>query len=168
MKRFHEPAGKPAFVAIDISKSRHEVLIELPDGSRKSTSVANSLSDFETFGIYLRSLGHKAEIALEPTGDYHRAFANFLLRQGHHVRFVSSIATHRTREALYNSWDKNDPKDAQVILHLLKGGVTQIFADPLENGYNDLEWSSSQLHAAGKCASERFWRCCRANSAGVA
>jgi len=54
------------------------------------------------------------------------------------VHFVSSIATCRTREALYNSWDKNDPKDAQVILHLLKAGTTPIFDDPLELGYHDL------------------------------
>jgi len=61
------------------------------------------------------------------------------LRRGHRVHFVSSIATNRTREALYNSWDKNDPKDAQVILHLLKGGVTQHFSDPLEDGNHDFQ-----------------------------
>jgi hypothetical protein len=27
---------------------------------------------------------------------------------------------------MHNSWDKNDPKDAQVILHLLKTGLAQI------------------------------------------
>jgi transposase len=78
-------------------------------------------------------------VALEPTGDYHRPLANFLLRRGHHVHFVSSIACNRTGEALYNSWDKNDSKDAQVILHLLKGGVTQRFSDPLEEGTHDLQ-----------------------------
>jgi hypothetical protein len=29
--------------------------------------------------------------------------------------------------------DKNDPKDAQVLLHLLKTGVTQHYHDPLAN-----------------------------------
>ena len=33
---------------------------------------------------------------------------------GFEVRLVSSLALARTREALHNSWDKNDPKDAQV------------------------------------------------------
>jgi transposase len=87
----------------------------------------------------LKALSLHCEVALEPTGDYHRPLANFLLRCGHNVKFVSSIATHRTREALFNSWDKNDPKDAQVILHLLKGGITQHYADPLESGYQDLQ-----------------------------
>lgn len=35
---------------------------------------------------------------------------------------MSSVALARTREALNNSWDKNDPKDAQVILHMMQIG----------------------------------------------
>ena len=101
--------------------------------------IANELSAFEKFATFLATLSKSCEIALEPTGDYHRPIAHFLTRRGHHVQFVSSIACHRTREALYNSWDKNDPKDAQVILHLLKGGVTQRFADPLKEGNHDLQ-----------------------------
>jgi len=102
-------------------------------------TVANALSAFEKFATFLATLSKSCEVALEPTGDYHRPLANFLLRRGHHVHFVSSIACHRTREALFNSWDKNDPKDAQVILHLLKGGVTQRFSDPLEEGNHDFQ-----------------------------
>ena len=45
----------------------------------------------------------------------------------------------RTREALHNSWDKNDPKDAQVILHLLRNGNTQYFYDPVIEQTNDLQ-----------------------------
>jgi len=138
MGSFRKAEQKPVWVAIDIAKARHEALVELPDGSRRRTTIANTLADFTRFADQLRGFGKNCEIALEPTGDYHRPIANFLLRQGHKVHFVSSVATCRTREALYNSWDKNDPKDAQVILHLLKAGTTQIFADPLELGYHDL------------------------------
>jgi hypothetical protein len=42
---------------------------------------------------------------------------------GFDVKLVSSVALARTREALHNSWDKNDPKDAQVILHMLQIGA---------------------------------------------
>jgi len=43
------------------------------------------------------------------------------LRQaGFEVRLVSSVALARTREALHNGWDKSDPKDVQVILHMLR------------------------------------------------
>ena len=58
---------------------------------------------------------------------------------GCELRQVSSLAVARTRDALYNSWDKNDPKDAQVILHLLKTGTTQRFVDPLVSGHHDLQ-----------------------------
>jgi transposase len=128
----------PAWVAIDVAKNRHDALIETARGVRRRMIIANTLCDFNKFADELRPYG-KCEIALEPTGDYHRPLANFLIRQGHQVHFVSSIATNRTREALFNSWDKNDPKDAQVILHLLKSGNTQIFADPLERGNHDLQ-----------------------------
>jgi len=79
------------------------------------------------------------EIALEPTADYHRNLAYFLKAQGFAVKLVSSIAVARTREALHNSWDKNDPKDAQVILHLLRNGNTQYFYDPVIEQTNDLQ-----------------------------
>ncbi len=52
---------------------------------------------------------------------------------------MSSLAVARTRDALFNSWDKNDPKDAQVILHLLKTGTTQRYLEPLVTGHNDLQ-----------------------------
>ena len=43
-----------------------------------------------------------------------RRLAWRLLEAGFEVRLISSVALARTREALHNSWDKNDPKDAQV------------------------------------------------------
>jgi transposase len=139
MKRFSKAVERPVFVAIDIAKARHHVLIEFSDGKRAKLNIANTLTDFNKLADQLKAASPCCEVALEPTGDYHRPLANFLVRRGHNVQFVSSIATHRTREALFNSWDKNDPKDAQVILHLLKGGVTQRYADPLQSGYQDLQ-----------------------------
>ncbi len=139
MERFSGPALTPVWVAIDVAKARHEVLIERRDGRRVRMCIANAMPDFQKLVSFLATLSKTCEVALEPTGDYHRPLANYLLRSGHNVHFVSSIACHRTREALYNSWDKNDPKDAQVILHLLKGGITQRFSDPLEEGNHDFQ-----------------------------
>jgi len=45
------------------------------------------------------------------------------------ARRVSSVAWVRTGDALNDSWDKNDPKDAQVILHMLQIGLVQFFHD---------------------------------------
>lgn len=126
-------------IAIDISKDRHDVLLELSDGKHKAFKVGNHKADFDRFASYVRGLGLSCHIAFEATGDYHRALANYLHNQGFKLYLVSSIATARTREALYNTWDKNDSKDAQVILHLLKTGATQIYHDPLIHNYNDLQ-----------------------------
>lgn len=52
---------------------------------------------------------------------------------------MSSIAGARYREAVFNSRDKNDPKDARVILALLKQGITQRFVDPLIAGHHGLQ-----------------------------
>ena len=126
-------------VAIDVAKLTHQVLIELPNGRRRTMRVANTKSEIDGFVEALRALGHRCEIAFEPTGDYHRPLAYVLGQAGFHLALVSSIAVARTREALYNSWDKNDPKDAQVILHLLKNGTTQRYLDPLVTGHLDLQ-----------------------------
>jgi len=127
------------WVAIDIAKAHNEVLIESPQGRRRHFRVANTLEDFAKFAALLSSSGYRCRIAFEATGDYHRPLAYFLGAQGFALSLVSSIAVARTRDALYNSWDKNDPKDAQVILHLLKTGTTQVYYDPLEHHYHDLQ-----------------------------
>lgn len=129
----------PTWVAIDVAKLVHQVLIEAPDGRRRMMRVANTAAEIERLVIYLRDVSTRCVIAFEPTGDYHRAVMHRLGLAGFTVHQVSSLAVARTRDALYNSWDKNDPKDAQVILHLLKTGTTQRFVDPLVSGYHDLQ-----------------------------
>lgn len=139
MTESHFTRKSPLLVAIDVAKAKHDVLVELPTGQRKKMVVSNRLTDFEQLSRYLKASGGDCLIALEPTADYHRCLAYFLKQAGFEVRSVSSIAVARTREALHNSWDKNDPKDAQVILHLLKTGVTQRFYDPVLEQTNDLQ-----------------------------
>ena len=126
-------------VAIDVAKLTHQVLLELPNGKRRVIRVANTKADLDHLVATLRALDHPCEVAFEPTGDYHRPLAYLLGQAGCQLRFVSTLAVARTREALYNTWDKNDPKDAQVILHLLKQGTTQTYLDPLVTGHHDLQ-----------------------------
>lgn len=40
---------------------------------------------------------------------------------------------------MFNSWDKNDPKDASVIMALLKQGMTQRYVDPVIAGHHGLQ-----------------------------
>jgi transposase len=127
------------WVAIDVAKAMHQVLIEAPGGQRCVLRVPNTREGLDTLIARLQQHAAPCEVAFEPTGDYHRPLAYWLGQAGFQLHFVSSIAVARTREALYNSWDKNDPKDAQVILHLLKTGNTQRFLDPAVVGTLDLQ-----------------------------
>jgi len=127
------------WVAIDVAKLTHQVLIETPDGRRRAMRVANTAMEIDRLVTYLQAQAAPCTIAFEPTGDYHRAVMHRLGLAGCALRQVSSLAVARTREARYNSWDKNDPRDAQVILHLLKTGTTQRFVDPLVSGHHDLQ-----------------------------
>ena len=68
------------------------------------------------------------------------------------------MAGARTREALHNSWDKNDPKDAQVILHMLRIGATQHYQDPLLAGINDVQELSKTHEVISRSKTEILHR----------
>ena len=127
------------FFAIDIAKQHHEVLIECTDGSRQRWRMANTRHDDDQLRHRLEAVEAPVLIGFEATGVYHRSLGHYLHQCGFELRLLSSLAMARTRDALYNSWDKNDPKDAQVLLHLLKTGVSQHYHDPLVHTINDLQ-----------------------------
>lgn len=103
-------ASAPVLAAIDISKERHEVLIEAPDKKRRRrVSVLNNLDEFDRLISLLRSYQRPVRVAFEATGNYHRALAYQLGSAGFEIKLISSIALARTREALHNSWDKKRP-----------------------------------------------------------
>src|ERR1700756_452570 len=127
-------------VAMDIAKHYHDVLIEPPAPKRRSRlRLANRRDDFERLAEQLRGLRSPVMVGFEATGNYHRPLAYFLHQQGFEMRLIPTLALARTREAMHNSWDKNDPKDAQLILHLLKTGLAQTWHDPLVSGVNDVQ-----------------------------
>lgn len=126
-------------VAIDISKHRHEVLIEVPGRTRRRRlTVLNTRPEHDRLVAVLAAFEAPLVVGFEATGNYHRALAHRLLLEGFDLRLISSMSLARTREALNNGWDKNDPRDAQVILHMLRIGACQTFHDPLAHGINDI------------------------------
>ena len=127
------------WVALDISKLKHDVLIEYPNGSQKRLIIMNDIEGFHKLANILNDSNLPIFIGLEATGYYHRSIAHFLLQQKFNVSIVSSIAVARTRDAQYNSRDKHDTKDTKVILYLLKAGIVQYYYDPVIHGYNDIQ-----------------------------
>lgn len=131
--------GPPVtWVAIDIAKDAHVVLVEGP-GGRRQFRVANRLEELQSLVAFLREQVQPLRVAFEPTGVYHRVLAFQLVSAGLDVVLVASLACARYREARYTSWDKNDSKDAGVILELLKQGITMRYVDPLIAGWHDIQ-----------------------------
>ena len=81
---------------------------------------------------------------------YGRPVAYHLATAGFEVKQVSSVALARTRQALHNSWDKNDPKDVQVILQMMEIGNEQFYHDPLVCGTNDIQQLSKTHNIVSK------------------
>jgi transposase len=134
-------------VAIDIAKDWNVALVQDASGRRQRFKFANRGADHDHFVQFLRSLSGPVKIGLEPTGDYHRTIAHRLLTEGFEVVSISSLALARFREARFGTWDKNDPKDAQVMLAMMAQGLVQIYWDPLFSGSHDWqELSNTYFH----------------------
>lgn len=127
------------WLAIDVGRYSNAVLIETAAGQRHRFKMMNKAEDFDRLVSFLQGLGGRVRAGLEPTGDYHRALAHRLALAGVEVVSISSVAQSRYREAMFNSWDKNDPKDAAVILQMLKQGQVQRYVDPMIAGHHDLQ-----------------------------
>ena len=144
-------------VAIDISKNRHDILIAAPGKKRRRrVTLMNTFKDYRRLIDILRDYGCPVRIGFEATGNYHRTLVYQLAMAGFELQLISSVAIARTREALHNSWDKNDPKDAQVILHMLEIGAVQVFYDPLIAQTNDIQ-ELSKTHDIVSQSKTQLW-----------
>ncbi len=130
---------KPHLIAIDVARRVNAVFVELATGEQRRFKMTNSAQDFDRLIQFIHATPGRWRAALEPTGDYHRPLAHRLLIAGVDVVIVSSVAQARYREAKFNSWDKNDPKDASVILEMLKHGLVMRYVDPMVAGHHDLQ-----------------------------
>jgi len=159
MTRMHSTPAGAVLVAIDMSKHQQEVLIERPEGGRRRRlTVMATKADYDGLAEQLVAIGRPIVVGFEATGNYHRTLAHRLLSAGFELRLISSVALARTREALHNGWDKNDPKDAQVMLHMLRIGATQRYVDPLAAGINDLQELSKTHEAISKAKTQTWHR----------
>lgn len=159
MTNAHSIPDNAVLVAIDIAKARNDVLIEIPSHKRRRRLVVqNTRAEHDRFVDLLRSFDRPVVAAFEATGNYHRAVAWRLLDAGFETRLISSMALARTREAIHNGWDKNDPKDAQVILHMLRTGLSQYYQDPLAAGISDIQELSKTHEMVSKAKTETLHR----------
>src|SRR3954462_9913763 len=79
-------------VAIDIGKTRNEVLIEIPgQARRRRLTVLNTRAEYDRLIDLLSGLGQPVTCAFEATVNYHRPLAWCLLQAGFAVRLISSL-----------------------------------------------------------------------------
>jgi len=124
-------------VGIDVAKERHHAFFGTATGQTllKRLLFDNSAGGFsellERVGqLKIRYGLSKAAFALEPTGNYHKPLANWLLEQGQLLVLVSNHAIAENRQTLDGRWDKNDTKDSANVADLVSQGKCQFFEEP--------------------------------------
>ena len=148
-----------AYARGDISKHRHEVLIAAPGKTRRRCmTITNTTDDFMRLIAILRDYGLPVRIGFEATGNYHRVLMYHLGVAGFDLKLVSSVALALTREAPHKGWDKNDPNDARVILHMLQIGAVQVFQDLMVAGTNDIQELSKTHDVVSRSKTELWHR----------
>lgn len=158
MTIYNHIAIKETLVAIDISKNHHDLFIQVPGKKPYRMKITNERVDHDRLIDHLNSLPQPIHVGFEATGDYHRALVWRLLTAEFNVHLISSVSLARTREAIHNGWDKNDPKDAQTMLYMLAAGNVQRYQDPLLTGINDWQELSKTHDAISRSKTEVLHR----------
>ncbi len=131
-------------VGVDVAKDKHYAFFGTSNGRTlwKRLIFDNNLQGFNS----LRSMAHDLSVkhslrrsvfGLEPTASYHKPLAEYLIKNGEQVVYVSNVAAKNNRALLDGRWDKNDTKDAANIADLVGQGRCQ-FYDLAEDGFREL------------------------------
>jgi transposase len=124
-------------VGVDVGKDRHSAFFGTATGRTllRRLVFGNDMEGFEKLlrHVELEKLKHsldKVVFGLEPTADYHKPLAEFLIKGDHEVVLVSGTAVKHNREMLDGRWDKNDTKDPANIADLISQGKFMYFDYP--------------------------------------
>jgi transposase len=124
-------------VGIDIAKEKHNAFFGNVIGKTilKRLIFENSKEGFEKFLIkldfYKLKGGYdKIVFGVEPTANYHKPLAEYLINKNYFVVFVSANAVMNNRPLLDGRWDKNDAKDSANIADLISQGKCLFYDYP--------------------------------------
>ena len=116
-------------IGIDIAKEKHHVFFGTATGKTllRRLVFENSVNGFEKLMAYAEAIKTKHALGkmvfgLEPTDNYHKPLAEYLIKCGYNVVLVSGVAVVRNREMLDGRWDKNDDKDSANVADLISQG----------------------------------------------
>ena len=116
-------------VGIDIAKEKHHAFLGTATGKTllRRLIFENSIDGFENLLAYTEAMKvqhclSKMVFGVEPTANYHKPLAEYLIKCGCNVVLVSGVAVARNRELLDGRWDKNDTKDSANVADLICQG----------------------------------------------
>ncbi len=125
-------------IGIDIAKEKHHAFVGTSTGKTllRKLIFENTREGFEKLSAYVdavktRHTLPKAIFGLEPTGDYHKPLAEYLVRQGHTLVLEAGASVRKNRELLDGRWDKHDTKDAANVADLISQGKCLFMSSPL-------------------------------------
>jgi transposase len=130
-------SGNYLIVGIDVAKDRHHAFFGTAVGRTllRRLLFDNNQAGFKQLITRASQLQieyglNRVVYGLEPTGNYHKPLASWLLAQGQTLVLVSSKTISDNRETLDGRWDKNDTKDSANVADLIAQGKCQFFEMP--------------------------------------
>jgi transposase len=124
-------------VGLDIAKEKHHAFFGTATGRVlcKQFTFPNSKEGFElllsrTEQLRLQQQLDPVVFGLEPTANYHKPLADYLVWHDQQVVQVSGVAVKQNRELLDGRWDKHDRKDAANVADLITQGKCQFYEYP--------------------------------------
>ena len=116
-------------VGIDVAKNKHHAFFGTATGKTllKRLVFENDIDGFgrlrdRTEAMKVQHRLSKVVYGVEPTANYHKPLAEYLIKCGHNVVLVSGMAVSKNRELLDGRWDKHDTKDSANIADLISQG----------------------------------------------
>jgi transposase len=116
-------------VGIDVAKDKHHAFFGTATGKAllRRLVFENSVEGFEklliqTEAVKTRHILSKVVFGLEPTANYHKPLAEYLIKRDHMVVLVGGEAIKKNRTLLDGRWDSNDTKDAANVADLISQG----------------------------------------------
>jgi transposase len=126
-------------VGLDIAKEKHNAFFGTATGTAlyKGMFFDNTLEGFRKLLAQAEKLMgenclSRVVFGLEPTANYHRPLAEYLIKNGHVVVLVSPASTVKNRELLDGRWDKHDTKDSANVADLVAQGKCMYYDYPEE------------------------------------
>jgi len=78
-------------------------------------ALSNKISEFQKQNEF-----HTTVCGLEPTANYHKPIASYLINKGYQLVGISTTGAKENRKSLNGRWTKNDTKDAFNITDMIR------------------------------------------------